>query len=438
MNLSDYTTARLTVFLTVMALLVAGEPAFAVGRITPEKLAELAKDQEKWLADPVTNCTQICAYLIVPGAIPESQLLVRLQNDLKEAKDTQTKATLLYLIAETHYWGTFNEFKKTKNKDVFKNTAAKVIPAYLDAFDDASMAGKGKACDELRGRLVTRLSQLSTTSLYGETLPPDLKKEMVSRFINKVEGEKNGTASWTLEAKGKAYRNLGIADRLNGRIPAEIPANFTNTFEAMKLALSMGQKDDALRFAQAIEEKFPREIAGNIFKQFELFKVYRDTDHPRAMPCIKEICKKEPSGYLELYLYSKKAEPAMSADDRAKYLDTYVAEMEKSKGKSVLHYRMAVQELMKAEDYKGTLRFTEEGLKMPDVSSGSHASYLWASKGMSHKKLGENDKALEAFRSSINLPGSGKGCQLDDFSRKNIAELEAVRTNKVTKIEVEL
>ncbi len=402
----------------------------ATGRISPEKLAEYAKDADKLLADPTTNYGRICGCLIEPGAVPSEQLLSHFKSDLGKTTNTLSQATLLYLISETYYWGTYNDFKKTRDKSVMENSARDVIPAYLAAWIAVSKADAEdeKAAKRLRQAIIVKLRQLSTTSLYGSSLTPELKSAIVSQFIDKIEDQKDGTSSWPIELRCKIYKNLGIEDRLRAKLSTETPTNADDIMDALRLASSMGCTQDVLRLAAVLEKDHGAELEKRSDWRGELFKIYRNVGDSRALPLIKALAQDDPNAYMELYDFSRKAEPDMGVPERRKYIEAYLAAIKKKDEQTSQPYLLAAQKLMGAEDYSGALGVIEEGLKLSSTAD-SHLPYLWYAKGGCCEKLGQPDQATEAYRQCAELAaGIEGGNRLQELCKKKLAGKESAGT----------
>ncbi len=409
MLLFNYLRPRWLIGCQALLCLVTAQTASATGRIAPAQLAALAENAGVLLANPTTNYVRICSCLIKPGVISSDQLLSHFQTDLKQADSTLSKAILLYLISETYYWGTLNDFQKTNDKLIFKDSAQSVIPPLLEAWHSVCKVEAGKDATKIRGMIVSRLRQLATTRLYGATLPPQLKRQMVAEFVNKIESQEDGPDSWTCEIRGMAYRNLGIEDRLKANLPKKMPTDASGIVEAMRLASSIGSNQDALQFAAVLEQAHGAELAKRNDWRHELFNVYRNAGDTRAFPLIRTMARGEPGAYMTLYDLSSKAEPSMGAPERRKYIEAYLEAVEKNNGTTPQVYLQAAQRMINIADYNGARNVIEAGLKKFNDAS-SPVVHLWYAKGLCCEKLGEPDQAIAAYRQCAELVSGIKNC----------------------------
>jgi tetratricopeptide (TPR) repeat protein len=414
-----------------VALLVLPPGAARAARpATPEELRELAKDADKLLADPVANRAQIVGVLIKPGARPDTELVGLLEGRLKQATTADGKAALHFLLGKTYYWGAFRQFRQTRDRKVFgQDLVGKVVGEGLAAFEAAQAIPAGQGASGLRQDIAVDLCDLFASNLYGEALSPELKREAVTRFIDVLEKGEQGTRGWPAEARGKAYRNLGIAARLVREIPAEIPAERDELHKAMKQVAAVSPQE-AVRFAAALEAKQDLTSAAFESQVWDIFKVYRDAGDPRALPWLKRVAQHYQGYNLPLYVFSRDAEPGLSVQERDKYLEAYISWAEASVGKDGARESpwgacdKAASELLREGDYARALHYAERGLKQPSPMSPYLASLYYA-KGKCHQELRQPEQALAAFEKCIEFaPFSRLGPRLKERAEEALRTLQ--------------
>jgi tetratricopeptide (TPR) repeat protein len=412
-------------------LVLPPDAARAQTRATPEQLRDLAKDADKLLADPVANRAQIVGVLIKPGARPDAELVGLLQARLKQATSAEEKAAVHFLLGKTYYWGAFRQFRQTRDRKVFsQDVVGKVVGEGLAAFEAARAVPGGQGDSRLQQDTAADLRDLFGSNLYGEALSPELKHEAVTRFIDVLEKSEQGTRGWPADARAKAYRNLGIAERLAREIPAEMPADREELDRTMKQVAAISPKE-AVRFAVALEAKQDLTSPAYESEVWDIFEVYRAAADPRALPWLKRVAERFPNYCLPLYVLSRDAEPDLPVQERDKYLEAYVSWAEASVGKEnarespISACDMVVSELLREGDYARVLRYAERGLKQPPALS-PHLASLYYAKGKSLQELRQPEQALAAFELCIKYaPFSPSGPRLKERAEKAVQALQA-------------
>jgi tetratricopeptide (TPR) repeat protein len=414
----------------VAVLVLPPDAARAQPRATPEQLRDLAKDADKLLADPVANRAQIVGVLIKPGTRPDAELVGLLEARLKQATSAEEKAAVHFLLGKTYYWGAFRQFRQTHERKVFtQDVVGKVVGEGLAAFEAAQAIPAGQGAIGLRQDTAVDLCELFASNLYGESLSPELKRDAVTRFIDVLEKGEEGTRGWPADVRGKAYRNLGIAERLVQEIPAEMPTERAELHKAMKQAAAVSPQG-AVRFAVALEAKQDLTSADSESQAWDIFEVYRDAADPRALPWLKRVAEHFHGYYLPLFAFSRDAEPGLSVQERDKYLEAYVSWTEASVGKAGARESpwgacdKAASELLREGEYARALRYAERGLKQSPPLSPCLAS-LYFAKGRCHQGLRQPEQALTAFRLCIEFaPYSRLGPRLKERAEDELRTLQ--------------
>jgi tetratricopeptide (TPR) repeat protein len=366
----------------------------------PQKLAERAKESEKLLEDPVENRRRIVAYLVRPGLKARQELLEHFENDLTQATSVEDEASLQYLIAETHYWGIFKEARKKRDVSIIEGAPQVVIPAYLRAFELVRKAGAEESAALLRADIIDRLRRLALSQLFGAALSQELKKQMITRFINPLEKAEDGPRSWTIQTRAKVYGNLGIGDRLSSLIPDEIPEDPDALHDAMTAAWSLRRRREALRFAEALEE---REDLTAGTTAYETFKVLREMGSPRALPLIKTIASNHAQAYLDAYALSRTAEPDLSEAKRFEYVETFLQTRLKEDPASRRPYLKASGRLIRLGEYANALKVIDRYLDNHEGDRNRDIAHLLYRRGRCYEDLERTEEAVAAYRRSAEM-----------------------------------
>jgi tetratricopeptide (TPR) repeat protein len=378
-------------------------------------MKQRAREAEKRLAEPAENYREVLLYVVRSGRRPPEQLLARFQASLKEAETPRERAALQYLIGETHYWGTLRAARSAPDINAVRRAPAVVIPALLDAFETLREAPAGEQDSTLRADIIARLRRLATTNLFGASLSDTLKKEMITRFINPLVDAEDGPSSWPMRIRAPVYRNLGIENRLDLRLPEKMPEKSWDVSKAMVRALDAGRPREALRFARELDRRCQE---GKVIGYSTLYKVvetYQKTGSPGALALLKSVVPDSPHAYLKLYEVSLEAEPDLSAQERLQYIYSYIEAIVEAARKP--HdpnginehlvgghppYLRAARFLMTMEEHRQAMKIIAEHLP-PTVKpcEDSYAVKLWYCKAVCYENLGEKKKAIRAYRHCI-------------------------------------
>ena len=400
-------TGRLLVATALCVLIACGSMAQAVSRATPEQLRELAKDSDKYLADPVANWSRVVSVVIRPGTRPDEELIKLFEDKLAKATSEEEKAICHFLLSKTYYWQGFRQFQKTRDRNVFTSLADKVIKEDLAAFALAEENSSSLRVFPARKEIIADLCSLLTSNLYGEQLAAELKQEVVRRFVNVLEKSSESTSSWGAELRGKVYRNLGIAERLVKDLPSETPTDAKELRKVMKQVAASSPKD-AVRFADALAANLDLKAKASAESAWDVFQVYRDAGDARALAWLKKTVESHPQLGLSLYTFSHDAEPALSVQERDKYLQVYVKWGEDhvsdsdSIGAGQTAFANAASELMREKDFNRALLYADRGIKVPMERWGDLVS-LYFAKGKCHKELGQPAEARKALERCLEL-----------------------------------
>lgn len=395
-------------------------PAQAHRRMPPEKLAERAKESEKLLEAPVENRRRIVAYFIRPGLKSRAELLERFETDLAEATSAEDRASLQYLIAETHYWGIFKQARKKRDVSIIKGAPQIVIPAYLRAFESVREARAEESAALLRADIIDRLRRLAVSRLFGADLSKDLKKQMVDRFIEPLEKADDGPRAWRIEMRAKVYGNLGIGARLSALIPDEIPEDPDALYEAMKAAWSLGRRREALRFAEALNE---REDLTADTAAYETFKVLREMGSPRALPLIKAIASNHAQAYLDAYALSRTVEPDLSEAERFEYVETYLRVRLEERPGSRRPYLKASGRLIRLGEYANALKVIDGYLEAHKGDRNREMAHLHYRRGKCCEELDRTEEAVAAYRRSAEVAAQVGAALYERLSRRALTRL---------------
>jgi hypothetical protein len=385
----------------VAAAMLCALTGQASPRATKEQMSRHAADAEKYWDAPGTNYEALSSALIKPGAMPQDELLKRLNPMLEKAETAQDKAALNYLIGETYYWGGLSEIRKTRNAAAILGVGDKAVTSYLAAWDEVAQAGPGPAAAQLRQTISTRLNQLLATAACGSNLATNVKQQVVARYIDPLDKPGQAAVAWTPGQQGKVYANLGVLSRMVAAIPTTMPTNFTGVCAAMDLAVSAGATNDALRFASHLEETYAERMAHEPGWRRKIIAIYRACGDARADVSLKALIASTPLGWIDLYVDSVHRDPRLPQEQRREYMDAMIKALEGQKDDRRCHatYRAAVEALLAQGDHELAIWLADKAISDSRFNSSFTAedALIWRAKAIAHQKRGERDKALEAY-----------------------------------------
>jgi tetratricopeptide (TPR) repeat protein len=420
------------VALTLASVLV--QPAFAIGRATKEQMAKHTKDADKLWDAPASNYSAICAYVIKPGVLSRDDLLKRLLLMLAKANREEDKAALHYLTGETYYWGGLAELKETRKKSAVLKVGDNVAGSFLAAWEAIGKAQQSLESTKLRNTITIRFNQLLGTSVCGGNLSTNLKQEVITRYIDRLDATDQATAAWPLLLRGKVFANLGIQTRMAAEVPSAMPTNFFGVCEAMNLAWCAGATNDALRIASALEETYEPDLAKWPQKHREVFSIYKACGDKRAWPCIQALTTNDPTAWLELYDFSVHQDPHVTVEQRRDYMDNYLKRVEAKSCQGMGVYRAALDKLVANGDYELAIQIADQALNDEGMARMTEQSALvWRLKAIAHEKRGERDKAAEADRKGLELESMVEGEDVKQMFRKGLNRVQDQEENKGAK-----
>jgi tetratricopeptide (TPR) repeat protein len=364
-----------------------------------EKLKEKSKEAQKFLTKPAENARKIVAILIRPRWKARSVLLERFERELKDTESAAERGALQYLIAETHYWGFLRGARQQRDVSIIEAAPRVVIPAFLEALETVRKA-EGESAQPLERDIARRLFRLATTKHFGQSLDPELKAEMVTRFIEPLEDTGDAPSEWNPELMAKVYNNLGIADRLAHLVPEKVPEASGELHDAMNLAWKLGYRKRALQFAKSLEKRMEQKKGKSAY---DTFRVFRQMKSPRSLPLIKAIARHDPKAYLQVYALSRSEEKDMSEAERFGYVESYLEEMSRKDPREAAAFLKAARHLSGLGEYVNALKVIDRGLRIQEVRNNENTVHLLYVRGRCYEELYRRESATAAYREAVQL-----------------------------------
>jgi hypothetical protein len=157
-----------------------------------------------------------------------------------------------------------------------------------------------------------------------------------------------------------------------------------------------------------------------------VFEVYRVANDNRTLPFLKELTKRDPTAWLDMYEYGIQLNPGTSVADRTTWIGNYTTSVNRVHGKQIDGYRLAIERLVRHGDNALAIRLADEVLgdnTVQDKGTQSEALVLRL-KGMAHARSGEKTKAEEAYRACLSLESQVQGEDVRLLIRKELTDLQ--------------
>jgi len=382
---------------TALILIVIGlggvELLDAARPMRPESVLANSGGMDALLHDPVTNMASISVVLKGPSPATTAARNAILGTKTN-GQDLAGQAALSYLAGEALYWSTFDRLRSgaIKTNQVSQMPRADIILKYLDAWNCACQMGTNGGT-RMRQVVANRLKTLLATSTFGAALPEDVKIQVVHRFVDEIEKQKESPVRWTPDQKAGIYANMGIAQRLPQQIPLELPEDREALQAALALAMAMHQPTQAVRFASALEVRYAEHLRRDSNLWYQVYRAYQCSRSPRALPCLRAVAAQNHCHYLELYDLVMSTRTNKPDKEMLEYLAAYLQSTRGEEPRQVAAVRSVAHRMFAAG-------FFDEALCLMDRYYPNDAYFditLTKIRGQCFEKQGRTNEAISAY-----------------------------------------
>lgn len=321
----------------------AAEPAPAKPQV-----ADNGPTLEQCLKDPRRHYAAVEGNLLRAGTTDMVEFRKQVANRMDTTKFAADRVALYYLVARSWYWQAQRELREHHTREVLAKYRSDVLGAHLQAFALADTVVRANKDDRtatvLRARLAEGLFQLLGTSLWSEGLSTEEKAALVERFLDVVE--QDAALSESLAKRGgvrQVYSSLGVAARLDKRIPDPLPPEYDALVKVLSENLAVCSPAALRPIADAIEANHADTVKADERGAFLMARLWQaNKDLAKSAVYLKYSAAQNPENSLQVYLLCFRPEAKLTTEERDGFLGKYLSAKPDAKDVAYDHVTQAL------------------------------------------------------------------------------------------------
>ncbi|GEM_PF-5989976 len=410
---------KLIVFiLLALAITVAYRvPAYAA-LATEEQMDKATRPLEEYMKDIKCSYGSIEGLLLKRNKGNLEDMIALFQESAKASTKPLDKAAYQYLTARGYYWQSFHKFKAEKDRTIFDKARPKVIAIYLEAFTTINSIvlddRKENAAEvfNLKGDIVNTFALLLGTNIWGGMLTAEEKKKVDSSYLQAVEKNEDLKRYLDPTLLAAVYTRFGLADRLNDRIPQELPDDYVKLLGLLEKNIGVVPTENLLPTAEKIEKNCAEKLDKDGHTQTILAGIYKPVDKEKSLALYIKAAKTLPEYNLEVYIMTLHG--TMPEKEREQYLQNYLDSSYAPKAKYDIQeaYERIAERLLQAKEHKECLKIIDRAGKEKFKGTEEYVginNIMSYRRGRCYEALGDKEKAYESYCSCLsglnNMPG---------------------------------
>ena len=397
------------------------------GRATPEQMQALRQESAGMMEDPEAKYARIPALFMRGNPDESARLRTRFETRLAEAKTDHERAVLHFLVAEAVANEALYCRLQARSAKPPEGWRKAVADRYLAAFKLAAAGSDTKLTAHISQQFLGRIPSAIQTGAEGT----ELAKRIVAEFIEPVEALPGVALPETQCVR--AYKALGIIQRLWAALPATPPEESDALDRALEMAVACECQEKALLFADAVWRRYDQSLRPQSVRLLDAARVLaatpgREADAWRRLHFLGEATR---TPWLDLYHLAPKAHPQFSRAERLALLDTYLKPADKEDRRQVLSRHADVVRLLMDEGaYPDALHYADLAIALPWANHERFYPSLFMAKGDCLARLGRKDEARQAYQRAMAPTPSGYVSPVARIAENRIVSLDATKVEE--------
>ena len=377
---------------------------------TEEQMDKATKPLEEYMKDIKQNYDDIEGLLLMRNKGNLEEMIVIFQNSAKASVQPLDKAAYQYLTARGYYWQCINEFKAKRDRTIFDKARPKIIDSYLEAFvtiNSIMLNDRRENIAEvsnLKGDILRSFAALLSNNIWGSKLTNDEKKKIEGGYLQVIEKNEEIKNRIPPSVLADIYARLGMSDRLDDRIPQELPDDYVKLLGILEKNIGVVPTEKLLPVAEKIEKNYAEKLEKDGHAQAMLAGIYKPADKEKALALYIKASKILSEYTLEVYIMALHG--TMPEKEREQHLQDYLDSSYAPKSKYDIQeaYEYVAEKLLQAKEYKECLKIIDRAEK--EKFKGSNEcmgiyGVMYYRKGRCYEALGNKEEAYSAYCSFL-------------------------------------